>query len=263
MGVAVGSEPLRVSVIASLLGCSLLNCHPAVADLKACVSPGPASTYKIFVDDVKAASGTAPGAAHIKDLTGLRDFIVSDLTTLAGAQASVRRCDNRFPADSGDFDDPEVDSLDNLRVLLEVWGSAEDVAGGHAMLGFVLVPAWTTSLHSVYVVHRDGHNFLEEAKRGAELRVFAPLSIGLRTYRNKSYEDAIAPLCQGISELQVLLSQPSAGADPALQASEANLLAHASLIASDAIAHARTPHSRFMLLKPDANGQFACPTVHP
>lgn len=247
----------------SLLACGLLNCDPAAADLKACASPGPAPTYKIFVDDVKSTSGAPPSAAQLKDLTGLRDFVVSDLTTLAGAQASVRRCDNRFPADSGDFDDSEVDSLDNLRVLLEVWGSAEEVATGRGLLGFVLVPAWTPSLHTVYVVRRDGPNFLAQAKRGTELRVFAPLSIGLRTYKNKNYADAVSPLCQGITELQTLLSQPSAGADASLQASETNLLINARQIASDAIEKARAPGSRFTLLKPDSHGQFTCPTVHP
>lgn len=251
----------RLSVALSALALACLNCHLARADLKACSSPGPEPTYKIFVDDVKSTSGAAPNAALLKDLTGLRDFVVSDLITIAAGQASVRKCDNRFPADSADFDDLEVNTLDNLRVLLEVWGAAEDPATGRGSLGFVLVPAWKPALHTVYVVRREGPNFLAQAKRGTELRVFAPLSIGIRTYKNQKYGDAIAPLCQGITELQALLTNQMPAADPALRANEASLLLSVRQIASDAIAKARAPGNRFMLLKPGADGQFACPAT--
>jgi hypothetical protein len=254
---------LRSILQSSMLLIAVMFALPAEAQLIPCSSAGGAGTYKIFVDEVRAGSGGGSGGAAAgsipKNLQGLRDFVVSDLTTLTAGHAAVCRCDRRFPLGSADFDDTEMNSLDNLRVLLEVWGVADDPANGRGVLGFVLVPAWQLTPPAVYVVKRGGASFLTEAKRGAELRAFAPLALGIRSYRNLQYDDAIPLLCQGTHQLDVLLANPSA-IDPSLQSDVTKLLANVRKLTSDAIKSARrAPGSRYGLLQPTASGEFTCP----
>lgn len=202
--------------------------------------------------------GVPVSAAWLKDLKGLRDFFVSDLSTLTAGQVSVRQCDARIPRDAGDFDDMEVNSLDNLRVLLEVWGTAEDPARG--LLGFVLVPAWKLAPPAVYVIRTDRSSFLNQARHATELRVFAPLALGIRKYQNRQYDEAISPLCQGGRELEKVLAGAPQPSETQLRTDESALLSNVRKLISDAITKARlTPGNRYLLLKPQADGQFSCP----
>jgi hypothetical protein len=233
----------------------------AQAHMKACSSLGDPASYKIFVDGLSTVSGATPSAALQRHLTGLREFVVNDLNNLTAGQASVRRCDGRNPTDAGDFDDLELRSLNNLRVLLEVWGVAEDgVSGGGGSLGFVLIQARTFSPLAVYTVRRDGHDFLAQAKLGTELRVFAPLALGMREFSNKHFEASIPLLCQGIHELSGLVSGPVRATEATLRADEKLLLTNLRKVVSDAIVGARIKTSSpYALLHPTTDGQFACP----
>jgi hypothetical protein len=214
------------------------------------------------VDEVKPTSSTPASAVLLRNLSGLRDFIVRDLNTLTGGQASILICKDRFPSDPGDFDDREVNSLDNLRVLLEVWGAIQDPATGQGVLGFVLVPARPLSPPAVFMVRRSAPNFLTQAKRGLELRAFAPLALGIRAYQNKLYEESVPNLCQGAHELDGMLKMSGATMDAALRSAEEKLLITTRTTASDAIKQARTdPHSRYGILRPQADGTFVCPTA--
>jgi hypothetical protein len=242
------------------LACLLAS--QAHAQLITCSSSASGAAYKIFVDEVKTTSTTPASAAKLKDLSGLRDFVVADLRNLTDGQASILRCDKRFPRDSSDFDDIEVNALDNQRVLLEVWGAVEDSAASQGSLGFVLVPAWKLTPSAVYVVPRNGASFLDQAKQGTELRAFAPLVRGIRAYRNNAYDESIPLLCRGAQQLEALLQKPSQPGEAALRAAEQSLLTNVGKIVSDAITKARvTPGSRYLLLRPTAQGQFSCPTT--
>lgn len=81
---------------ACVLAILLLSCC-AKAQLIPCSSAGGAGPYKIFVDEVKTQSATPAGPTLLKDLNGLRDFLVTDLNTLSAGQASVRRAMVDFP----------------------------------------------------------------------------------------------------------------------------------------------------------------------
>ncbi len=239
----------------------LLSCC-AEAQLIPCSSVGGTGPYKIFVDEVKTLSGTPASPTLLKSLSGLRDFLVTDLNTLTAGQASVRRCNDRFPQDPGDFDDAELNSLDNLRVLLEVWGAVQDPVRERGILGFVLVPARPLAPPAVYVVRRDGRDFLAQAKRGTELRVFAPLALGIRAYQNRRYEESVPLLCQGAHELDTLLKKPASAADAPLRADQQTLLTKVRTVIDDAITRARSnPESRYMLLRPAPDNRFACPAA--
>lgn len=246
---------LTVAIIVSgLLG------GRAEAQLISCAAPG--GPYKIFVDEVRSSSTGTNSASLAKDLQGLRDFVVADLTTLTAGQASVRPC-GRFPQHGpDDWDDTEMNLLDNQRVLLEVWGAANDPAHRRGLLGFVLVPAWELTPPAVYIVSRNAADFLQEAKRGAELRAFAPLALGIRAYRNQQYNESIPPLCQGVHELDALLASPPGALEDPLRADLTTLLTNVRKIVSEAIKAARAKEgSRYILLRPGADGRFTCPTA--
>jgi hypothetical protein len=228
--------------------------------MKGCTSLGDPASYKVLVDDLSVGSGTRPSAAMQRNLIGLREFAVTDLKTLTAGQASVRRCDGRFPSDEGDFDDLEFGSLDGLRVLLEVWGVPEDSVGGGGSLGFVLVQARTLAPPAVYTVPRKGQDFLAQAKLGTELRMFAPLALGMREFGNKNFEGSVPLLCQGMHELNTVVSGPIKATEVALRANETLLLTKLHKVVSDAIVGARVKsNSRYKLLQPAADGLFACP----
>lgn len=232
----------------------------ALADLISCSSAEHDESYKIFVDEVKMTSAAPASAALSRGLSGLRDFVYSDLSALTVGQASVHRCDARFPRNEGEFDETEVSTLENLRVLLEVWGAADDPTRGR--LGFVLVPAWKLTPPAVYVIRTGSSDFLAQARRVTEFRVFAPLALGIRAYQNQHYTEAIPPLCKGVHELDTLLVGPVSPAEKALRENENSLRTGVNKLISDAIARARVaPDSRYRLLQPPADGQFSCPGV--
>jgi hypothetical protein len=245
---------------ACIVAGTILFSGRAEAGLKGCGGSADSGEYKIYVDDVQTIANTAADAGLSKKVTGLRDFAVGDLRVLMAGKALVRPCQGRIPRDAGDFDDLEMELLDNGRVLLEVWASVEDPAVKRSVLGFVLVPTSAMASKAVYTMPRAGADFLAEARLGTELRVFAPLALGLRAYKNQRYEDSIGPLCQGIHQLGVVLGGAARPEEAALRADEQVLLGAVRKIAADAIAKAHAnPQSPYSLWTPGSDGAFACP----
>ena len=230
--------------------------------LISCTAATGGSAYKIFVDDVRSVSSTPASPAQTKKMGGLRDFIVENLRTMSKGRASVAPCAGRFPSDASVFTDDEFDSLDRLRVLLEVWGAVEDPVREQGALGFVLVPARQVSPPAVFVFRRTGGSFLSQADQGAKLQVFTPVVLGLIDYQNLKYEDAIPNLCQGQHKLTDIINSADPNADPQSLTDQKKLLSELRRIISDAITKGRSdPGSRYQLLKPGADHTFSCPVA--
>jgi len=247
--------------IALLLSFCALSCSVR-AQLIACNSTTGNSAYKIFVDDVKSSSNTPASPALARKMGGLRDFIVENLRTMSKGRASVMPCLGRFPGDASAFTDDEFGSLDNLRVLLEVWGAVEDSAGGRGALGFVLVPARQLAPPAVFVFRRASADFLSQAKQGAKLEVFTPIALGILDYQNLKYEDAIPNLCVGVNKLADVANSADANSDQQTIADQNKLLTELRRIVNDAITKARSdPNSRYQLLKAAPGNVFLCPVA--
>jgi hypothetical protein len=232
----------------------------AAAQLIPCGSGGAADAYKIYVDEIKSPNSTAADAESVRRIRGIRDILESNLKVSLGAKVVVRRCDNRFPTGIDDFDGEQLDSLENLRVLLEVWGVLQDSTQGQGSLGFVLVPARTFSSPAVYLVSTSrGTDLLAQTRKGLELRVFGPLALGMREYQNKRYEASIPLLCQGAHDLSTLLKRNGV-TDAAARVDQETLLKQLTGVVDTAVKNARKdPTSKYQLLTPNAQNGFECP----
>src|SRR5689334_18516094 len=230
----------------------------AHAQLTNCKDPGPPDAFKIYVDEVRATGDSASSAKVQEKLQSIHRFLAENLRTSSGDSASVRDCGKRFPNDPSDFDGTEFDGLDNLRVVLEVWGVLEDPTKGSGSFGFALVPARPLVPPAVYVV--PSTNLLTSLRQGKQMSAFAPLVLGIRQFQNKNYADAVPLLCTGTQQLNSVLSGQAAFGDASFHARQQELMKKVREITDSAIREARkTPGSPFGLLAPGSDGTFACP----
>jgi hypothetical protein len=237
---------------------ALSSCSYAQSKFANCADPGPPEAYKIYVDEVRVPGSPASNAQIQQKLQSVHNFLVANLKVSAGENASVRDCGKRFPSDASDFDNLEFDGLDNLRVVLEVWGVLEDPARGSGAIGFALVPAHPLTPPAVYVV--PSANLLNSLRQGKQMSGFAPLVLGIRHYQNKRYADAVPLLCGGAQQLEAVLSGQNAFGDAAFRTRQQELLKKVKEVTDIAIREARkTPGSPFALLSPASDGSFACP----
>lgn len=228
------------------------------AQLKSCSMPGSASEYKIYVDDVRFPTSTVPLRLR-KRADFLRNAFFNDLSSTLQDRASIKRCDGRFPLDTSDFDDTQVDSLNDLRVVLEMWTAVRDQVTADGEFGFVLVPARSFAPPAVFVVkdnfQRDVNSIL---KRNKQLQAFAPVVLGTRYYQNHSYLDALPLLCQGRTQLQAMISGPPQEA-PLLQ-KEKDLLGKLDEVIDDSYRQEKASgEAQFAALSPDDDGRYRCP----
>jgi hypothetical protein len=242
-----------MAVLVGTVGCGMAH-----AQLVNCKDPGPTDTVKIFVDEVRAADGSAANSKVQEKLQSIHKFLFENLKASSGDKASVRDCGKRFPNDPSDFDSTEFDGLDNLRVLLEVWGVLDNPARGSGSLGFALVPARPISPPAVYVV--PSTNLLNSFRQGKQVSAFAPLVLGIRQYQNRNYADAVPLLCAGTQQLSSVLGGHSTLTDAAFLSRQQELMKRVKQITDSAIREARkTPGSAFVLWKPTSDGSFVCP----
>ena len=240
------------------IGVAAVASGMAHAQLTNCKDPGPPDAFKIFVDEVRATSGSTGNARLQEKLQSIHKFLSENLKSSSGDNASVRDCGKRFPNDPSDFDSTEFDGLDNLRVVLEVWGVLDDPGNGSGSLGFALVPARPIAPPAVYVV--PSANLLNALRQGKQMSAFAPLVLGMRQYQNRNYADAVPMLCAGTQQLNSVLTGPSALGDAALFTRQQELLKKVKEITDSAIREARkTPGSPFGLWNPTTDGTFVCP----
>lgn len=240
------------------IAAAALTCGVAHAQLTNCKDPGPPDVFKIFVDEVRATGGSTGSARVREKVQGIHKFLSENLKASSGDKASVRDCGKRFPSDSADFDNKEFDGLDNLRVVLEVWGMLDDPVKGSGSLGFALVPARPIAPPAVYVV--PSANLLNSLRQGKQMSAFAPLVLGIRQYQNKNYADAVPLLCAGTQQLNSVLTGQSALGDDAFRTRQRELMKKVKEITDSAIREARrTPGSPFGLWNPTSDGTFLCP----
>jgi hypothetical protein len=256
-----GRIPVLSAIAAFLLGCTVA--HGQLID---CRDPGPADSFKIFVDEVRTSDTSPPSAEVRKTLQAIRRILTENLTMSAKVASSgtsatelgVRDCGQRFPRDASDFDDHQFDSLDNLRVILEVWGVLDNSAKGSGAIGFALVPARPLAPPAVYVV--PSPNLLNSLRQGTQVSAFAPLVLGIRRFQNHAYAEAVPLLCSGMGQLAPVLNDQSALSDPAFRTRQQALVASLNGIINSSIVEARKiSGSPYNLLTPANNGTFACP----
>ncbi len=244
-----------VLILVALSDCTYAHAQSKFGN---CADPGPPEAYKIFVDEVRIPGNPVSSVKTKQKLQSIRKFLSDNLKVSAGENASVRDCGKRFPSDASDFDEPEFDGLENLRVVLEVWGVLEDPSRGSGTIGFALVPARPLIPPAVYVLPSD--NLLNSFRQGKQMSGFAPLVLGIRHYQNKKHADAVPLLCGGAHQLEAVLSGQSALGDTAFRARQQALLKKVKEITDSAIREARkVPGSPFALLSPAGDGTFACP----
>jgi hypothetical protein len=223
-----------------------------------CADPGPPEVYKIYVDKVRASNGQATSAQTDQKLRTIRRFLWDNLRLSAGENASVRDCGTRFPSDATDFDDREFDGLDNMRVVLEVWSVLEDPARGSGTIGLALVPARPLLPPAVYMV--PSANLLSSLRQAKQVSAFAPLVLGIRNFQNRKYKESVPLLCAGAQQLAAVLKGQNALGDPAFRTRQEGLQKKIKEITNTAIREAkRTPGTRYDLLEPGNDGEFACP----
>jgi hypothetical protein len=225
--------------------------------LISCSTPGSTDEYKIYVDDVRLpAAGVSLRLRKRADF--LRNAFLADLNNTLQDRAAVKRCNGRFPLDKSDFTDTQVDSLSNLRVVLEVWTAIEDQATAAGEFGFVLVPARSIAPPAVFVVkdnfQRDVNSIL---KRNKQLQAFAPVVLGTRYYQNQKYLEALPLLCQGHTQLQAVIAAPQ---DAQLLQREKDLLGRLDDIIDDSYRKAKASgEPQFAALTPDGTHRYNCP----
>ena len=108
---------IRIGIAVAALACGVAH-----AQLVNCRDPGPPDTFKIFVDEVRATGGSIPSAQVQEKLQSIHKFLSENLKAASSQKASVRDCGKRFPNDVSNLDQTEFVGLDNLCVVLEVWG---------------------------------------------------------------------------------------------------------------------------------------------
>ncbi len=256
---------VRIPILSAIAAC-LLGCALAHGQLIDCSDPGPPDSFKIFVDEIRTSDTSPPSAQVRKTLQAIRKILTENLTMSAKTAASgisvtdlgVRDCGQRFPKDASDFDDHQFDSLDNLRVILEVWGVLDNSAKGSGAIGFALVPARPFAPPAVYVV--PSSNLLNSLRQSTQVSAFAPLVLGIRRFQNHAFAEAVPLLCSGMGQLAPVLNDQSALSDPTFRARQQALVASLNGIINTSIVEARKiSGSPYNLLTPASNGTFACP----
>jgi len=244
----------RIAIALAIFACSL-----AQAQLTNCKDPGPPEAFKIFVDEVRTPADSSAASLKVQEkLQSIHKFLYENLKAASGDNASVRDCGKRFPNDASDFDGTEFDGLDNLRVVLEVWGVLDDTVKGSGSIGFALVPARPLAPPAVYVV--PSANLLNSLRQGKQMSAFAPLVLGIRQYQNRNYSDAVLLLCAGTQHLDSVLHGQTALADASFRTRQQELMKKVREITDSAIKEARkAPDSPYQVWTPSSDGTFACP----
>ncbi|HEY4355005.1 MAG TPA: hypothetical protein VGN16_04590 [Acidobacteriaceae bacterium] len=236
----------------------LATCGMARAQLTNCRDPGPPEAFKIFVDEVRVSGGSVPTASVQAKLQTIHKFLYENLRASSGDNASVRDCGKRYPNDPADFDSTEFGGLDNLRVVLEVWGALDNPTKGSGTLGFALIPAHSIAPPAVFIISSD--NLLNSLRQGRQIGAFAPLVSGISQYQNRNYAGAIPLLCAGTQQLTPVLSGQAAFGDAAFLSRQQALMKRVREMTDAAVKEARkTQGSPFSLWSPSSDGTFVCP----
>jgi hypothetical protein len=251
--------PIELNLLIEFLVLTAMSVS-SVAQLIDCTMPGSPDEYKIYVDDVRFPGSNVPPRLRSR-AQYLRTALFNELSNSWQDHASVKLCDRRFPNDAAEFDDTQVGSLNNLRVVLEVWTAIDDVAAADGEFGFVLVPERSILPPAVFVVRdRFQGDVNSILRRNKELQAFAPIVLGTRLYQNQSYINALQFLCEGHTQLQSTVLRQGSGPNSQLLQRERDLLAKLDTVIDDSYKQAKASgEPQFSALTPDLNGQYTCP----
>jgi hypothetical protein len=254
----------RAHWICSAIAVVAAGCGTSHAQLTNCMDPGPRDAFKIFVDEVRVTGGSSGSASVQARLQSIHTFLSENLKHSSGGSGSVRDCGKRHPNDPSDFSSTEFDELDNLRVVLEVWGVVDGPAKKSGSLGFALVPAHSIAPPAVYVI--PSANLLNSLTQGRQLSAFAPLVFGISQFQNAKngdntkYSSAIPLLCAGTQQLNLVITGQSALGDAVFLSRQQELLKKVRGMTDEAIREARkTPNSPYLQWSPTSDGTFVCP----
>jgi len=244
-------------VITSALVLALATCS-AQAQLTNCMDQGSSDLFKIFLDEVRIASGSGQNPQVQARLESIRNFLRENLKASSGVNASVRDCGRRYPTNPSDFNATEFDELDNMRVVLEVWGALDGPTKDSGSLGFALVPAHSLAPPAVYII--SSPNLLSSLRRGKQISAFAPLVFGISQFQNRKYDSAVPLLCAGLRQLDLVTSGQSQINAAGFAAGQRELVNQVRKMADRAIQESRkTPGSPFITMTPGSDGSFSCP----
>jgi hypothetical protein len=248
----------RTHWICSAIALVAAWCGTAQAQLTNCMDPGPPDVFKIFVDEVRVMGGSSGNARVQARVQSIHTFLSENLRASSGNNGSVRDCGKRYPNDPADFNSTEFDGLDNLRVVLEVWGVVDGPAKESGSIGFALVPAHSIAPPAVYVI--PSANLLNSLRQGRQMSAFAPLVFGISQYQNRMYANAVPLLCDGTQQLNLVITGQSTLGDAAFLSRQQELLKKVGEMTDKAIREARkTPNSPYAQWNPSSDGTFVCP----
>jgi hypothetical protein len=200
----------------------------APAQLREC--PGIANPgYKVMLDNLGVLGPGTQSAQLLRDR--LRQKVQFDLANIqleTSPQLLVVPCRERVPQDVTDFNPTIVDSLNNQRVLVEIWGQIQARTGvslQRAQLNFTLVPV---SHYDRLVVPAGGFTTAYQQRLNgnpddlvklfgefSDLKAYVSIAAGVKSLKEHDYTQAFACFCRAGS----LLRQPAAGMDPAVRTS--------------------------------------------
>lgn len=230
----------------------------ARAQLTNCMDQGSSELFKIFLDEVRVVSGSGQNPPVQARLESIRTFLRENLKASSGVNASVRDCGHRYPTNPSDFNATEFDELDNMRVVLEVWGALDGPTKDSGSLGFALVPARSLAPPAVYIV--PSPNLLSSLRKGKQISAFAPLVFGISQFQNRKYDSAVPLLCAGLRQLDLVTSGQRQIDAAGFVASQKELLKQVQKMADRAIQESRkTPGSPYIAMTPGSDGSFSCP----
>jgi len=228
------------------------------AQLTNCMDPGPRDAFKIFVDEVRVTDGSSGSASLQAKLQTIHTFLSENLKHSSGDIGSVRDCGKRHPNDPSDFNSTELDQLDNMRVVLEVWGVVDGPAKKSGSLGFALVPAHSIAPPAVYVI--PSADLLNSLTQGKQLSAFAPLVFGISQFQNGNYASAVPLLSAGTQQLSFVITGQSALGNAPFLSRLQELQKKIREMTDKSIREAKkAPGSRYGPLTPSGDGTYVCP----
>lgn len=242
----------------------------AQAELGDCPSIGRGPDYKVVLGGVSVApaAGTSEAAVRQRLVAKLRTSEEALSLDNERRRLATAECPNRIPRDRTEFDRRTVTDLNDLNVVLEIWGAVApspiDAQRQEARIEFALIsllrfePAATAFFEVAFP--RRGSDALGELllAEPTELRALTALAVARRLHEDGRYDAAKRAYCEAHSHLGAV-----SVAVPQEQAAWTALRQLALTGAGKVIADARADadyHGGLRLLQP---GQPACAGAAP
>ncbi|HUI56582.1 MAG TPA: hypothetical protein VLY04_16515 [Bryobacteraceae bacterium] len=185
--------------------------------------------YKVMLDNLSVFGPGGQTTTLLRDR--LRQKVQFDLSAIqleTTPQMVLVPCRDRAPQDVTDFNPVIVDSLNDHRVLVEVWGQIEAHAGlsvQRAQLNFTVVPV---NFYDRPVVPPGGFSTAYQRRIGgnpdelvkifgdfSDLKAYVSIAAGVKSLKEHDYDQAFQCFCRA----DALLAQPPTGMEPAVRAS--------------------------------------------